>query len=148
MTLGAFDGIHLAHQMILRRIIRKARKIGGTSVLLTFDPHPFTVLRPDRPFFSLTCIEHRLRILSELGLDACVVLKFTKRFSCFSAEEFIEKILIQKLNVRELWVGFNYVFGRDRKGTIALLCDYGKDYGFKVVKIPQMKIRGKSFSST
>jgi len=148
VTIGAFDGLHLAHQCILRKIIQRARAVKGTAVLLTFHPHPLKVLRPDRPFSSLTCIEHRLRLLSRLGLDACVVLSFTKRFSRLSARDFIEKILVRKLGISELWVGFNYAFGRDREGNIQLLEAYGKRYRFKVRQIPEVRIGKKRFSST
>ncbi|MBI4435959.1 MAG: bifunctional riboflavin kinase/FAD synthetase [Candidatus Omnitrophica bacterium] len=148
VTLGAFDGIHLAHRFILHRIIQKARRVKGTSLLVTFDPHPLKILRPDRPFSSLTCIEHRLKILSELGLDTCVVLRFTKQFSRLSAKAFIEEILVGKLGISELWVGFNYAFGRDREGNIQLLKEYGKRYGFRVRQIPEVKMGKKRFSST
>jgi len=148
VTIGAFDGIHRAHQLILRRVIQRARRLHGTSALLTFDPHPLKVLQPDRSFFALTCIEHRLHLLSHLGLDSCVVLKFSKRFSRLSAEAFIEEILVKKLKVREIWVGFNYVFGKNREGTIRLLQEYGRQYGFSVKKIPEIRMSGKRFSST
>ena len=148
VTLGAFDGIHRAHQLILKRIIQRAREVGGTAVLLTFDPHPLKILKPNRTFFALTCIEHRLRLLSRLGLDVCVVLTFSKSFSRLSAGDFIEKILVRKLGVKELWVGFDYVFGRNREGTIGLLKKYGKCFGFKVVRIPEKKMDGRRFSST
>lgn len=148
VTIGAFDGVHRAHQLILRRIVQRARALKGTSVLLTFDPHPLEVLKPHRPFVALTCIEHRLHLLSRLGLDACVVLKFTKRFSYLSAGHFIEKILVKLLGAKEIWVGFDYVFGRNREGNVALLRRYGKRYGFRVRRIPEVKIRGRSLSST
>ena len=148
VTIGAFDGIHKAHQFILRRIIRRAKSLGGTSVLLTFDPHPSKVLHPERPFSALTCIEHRLHLLSRLGLDTCVVLKFTRRFSLLSADTFIQKVLVRKLGVRELWIGFDYVFGKNREGNSRLLREYGKRYGFKVLKIPEMKFLGRRTSST
>lgn len=148
VTIGAFDGIHRAHQLILRRVVRQAKKIRGTSVLLTFNPHPIQVLHPHRPFFSLTCIEHRLRLLSRLRLDVCVVVPFSKPFSCLSAEEFIERILVKKLKVKELWIGFDYVFGRNREGTIGLLKEYGRRFGFRVIAIPEIKMKGRRFSST
>ena len=148
VTIGSFDGIHRAHQLILRRVIQRARRLHGTSVLLTFDPHPLKILQPRRPFFALTCIEHRLRLLSRFGLDACVVIPFSKSFSRLSAGDFIEKILVRKLKVKELWVGFDYVFGRNREGTIQLLKEYGKRFGFEVVRIPPVKMGGKRFSST
>lgn len=148
VTIGAFDGVHLAHRAILRRIIRRARRLQGTSLLVTFDPHPLQVLRPDQPFLALTCIEHRIQILSSLGLGACVVIRFTRRFSRLSAKDFIKKVLIQKLRVKELWVGFDYVFGRNREGTLKLLREYGRRYGFRVQKISEVRLGGKSISST
>jgi len=148
VTLGAFDGIHLAHQTILRSVIRRARKIHGTSVVLTFHPHPLQVLRPDISFSSLTCIEHRLRLLSRLGLDLCVVLRFSKRFSRVSAEDFIKRILVRRLGVREVWAGFNYAFGRDRRGSVQLLKAYGRRYHFRVKVIPEIKAGGRRISST
>ena len=148
ITVGAFDGIHRAHQLILQKVIQRARRLHGTSVLLTFDPHPLKILQPHRPFFALTCIEHRLRLLSRFGLDVCVVIKFSKSFSRLSAGDFVEKILVRTLKVKELWVGFDYVFGRDREGNIALLKEYGRRFGFKVVRIPPVKMGGERFSST
>lgn len=148
VTIGAFDGIHKAHRFILRQVIQRARQLRGSSVLLTFDPHPSTILHPERPFSALTCIEHRLYLLSALGLDACMVLKFTRRFSLLSAGDFIQEVLVKKLGVRELWVGSDYVFGKNREGNIRLLRDYGKRYGFGVREIPEIKFLGRRTSST
>ncbi len=147
-TIGAFDGLHRAHQKILKRLIRRARRIGGNSLLITFHPHPVKVLRPKQPFAALTCIEHRLQILAGVGLDACLVLRFTKSFSRLSAEAFIRKILVEKIRIRELWVGFDYVFGRNRRGTIPLLKALGRQYGFRVKVIPEIKFGRKRYSST
>jgi len=148
ITLGAFDGIHRAHQRLLKRVIGRARRLQGEAVLVTFDPHPLKVLKPELPFFALTCIEDRLRLLRALGLDACVVVKFTKAFSRLSAEDFIRKVLVGKLGVRELWVGYNYVFGKGREGNIHLLRRFGKRFGFVVRVLPEVKIGGEKFSST
>ncbi|MFH1858110.1 MAG: bifunctional riboflavin kinase/FAD synthetase [Candidatus Omnitrophota bacterium] len=148
VTLGAFDGIHRAHQSLLRRIIQRSHRLGGTSILLTFHPHPVKVLKPRTSFTALTCLPHRLKLLDSLGLDVCVVIPFTKHLSRLSASSFIKKFLVEKLRIRELWVGFDYVFGKGRRGNFRLLKKQGRRYGFAVRRLAEMKYRGTLYSST
>lgn len=141
VALGVFDGIHLAHRRILRAAVKQARRIKGTCVALTFFPHP---QKQD----SLSSLEHRLRLISGLGVDVCLVVSFDKRFSRITAEDFVKDILIARLGAQHIYVGKNFRFGRGAKGDYKLLKRLSREYGFKLKISGIMKINNRAVSST
>jgi riboflavin kinase/FMN adenylyltransferase len=141
IALGVFDGVHVGHRLILSQAIQKARVINGTSIVVTFSPHP----QKEGSIYSL---DHRLRILSELGIDVCVVIAFTRAFSNLSAEDFIKKILVQKLHGRYIYVGKNFRFGKRAAGDRRLLKKYSRGLGFRVRVFAVKRIHGFNISST
>lgn len=148
VTFGSFDGIHLAHREILKRLVQRARGEKGTSLLITFEPHPLKVLRPQRPPSLLTCLPHRLDLLSKTGLEACWVLRFTPSFAKLSAEDFVKKILVDRLKVSEVWVGFDVAFGRDRRGSLSLLRRLGRRHRFGLFQFRKFSLGKKAVSSS
>lgn len=153
-AIGIFDGVHLGHRRIIRaaviacRAMSTAKKIRVRSVVITFDPHPLKILRPYKPIPSIMSTAHRVRLIRELGADACLVIRFTKKFSNLKPRDFVKKILVDRFRVLELFVGTNFVFGKGNTGDTALLKRFGREYGFKVTVVPMVKVGGKIISST
>jgi riboflavin kinase/FMN adenylyltransferase len=147
-ALGAFDGIHLAHALILDTAVARARALGCAAVACTFDPHPAVVLRPDRALAPIATLEENLRRMAERGLDAALVIAFTLEFSKMEAEAFVEEVLQGTLGVREVVVGFNHTFGRGARGTAALLQALGARRGFVVHVLPPLQVAGQTVSSS
>ena len=147
-TVGNFDGIHLAHQAVLRAIATSARQRNARSLLVTFDPHPMRILRPDAAPQLLTPLPEKLRLLRDTGVDAVLVLPFSRDLSLLSPREFAAQILVQKLRACEVHEGFNFRFGRDAQGDIAALEQLGKEFGFAVKIYPEMRVRGDVVSSS
>ncbi len=141
MALGVFDGVHLAHMRILKAAVRKARRLKGTAILVTFWPHP----QKEPSIYSL---EHRLRLVSELGVDVSIVVYFNKAFSRISAENFVKKILLEKIKAEYILVGKNFRFGRKARGDYNLLGKLTKQYNFKLKVFPVIKINSRPVSST
>lgn len=148
VAIGVFDGLHLGHQFLLKKTVSRAKKIKGTSVVVTFYPHPSHVLTPRKELPFLISLKERLHLLKRLGVDVCVVIEFSRRFSQIKAGEFLQNYLIAKLHPQEIYVGKDFVFGSDRKGNIELLQNLGKKIGFKVRAIPSVKVYGSTVSST
>lgn len=148
VTIGIFDGVHKGHQAILKKAVKEAKRSGLKSVVVTFDPHPVKVLNPAAKIPFLISLEHRIKLIKGAGIDDCRVLKFTKAFSKIAPEEFIKKILIDKLNLKVLVTGENFLFGFKEKGDKALLRKLSKVYNFKFYGIPPLKIEGDFVSST
>lgn len=121
LALGNFDGVHRGHQAVIRTAIDKAHAEGTKALVLTFEPHPRTVLKPNIPPFRLTPAPVKERLLKSLGVDGIITLPFTPEFSNLTAEEFVQQILIDALKVKHIVAGFDYVFGHKRGGTMALL---------------------------
>ena len=126
VTIGNFDGVHLGHQAIFRKVIEKAHEIGGTSVVYTFDPHPLKVLQPDRFFPLITTREEKERVIEWIGIDVLINERFTKDFAQLSTDEFVRDILIKQVQAKEIFIGPDYRFGRGRKGTTDLLRSLGE----------------------
>lgn len=147
-AIGIFDGVHLGHKKIIRAAARAAKRIGGRGVVITFDPHPLKILRPHKPIPSIMSTAHRVRLICELGADACSIIRFTKKFSNLKPRDFVKKILVDKFRISELFVGTDFVFGKNNTGDIALLKSLGREYGFKVRVVPMVKAGGKIVSST
>ncbi|MGC1492644.1 MAG: bifunctional riboflavin kinase/FAD synthetase [Candidatus Acidiferrum sp.] len=148
LAIGNFDGIHLGHQSILRASVGRAREIGAVSTILTFDPTPQKVLRPESAPLRISTTEQRLRCFAALGMDAAVVLPFTHELAKLSPQEFVEQILVQDLRVRAVFVGENFRFGHKQGGDAQLLSRLGAQRGFEVFVLPPVRYRGEIVSST
>ncbi len=148
LTIGNYDGVHLGHQKILSAVVKKAAEINGTSMVMTFDPHPVKVIAPERNIRLLTTTEEKARLIESLGIHVLLLINFNKEFSSMLPDEFITEILIKKLNVSEVIVGDHYTFGKHKKGTIELLKKRGKLLGFTVQAIRNAKVHGTIVSSS
>ena len=148
VALGAFDGIHLAHQKILATARTRARALGLRALACTFDPHPLAVLQPERAPVPITELAENLARIAEQGLDAAVVIPFTREFSLLEAEVFVKDVLVGRLKAREVVVGFNHTFGRGARGNARLLAELGPKYGFVAHVIPPLVVDGVVVSSS
>jgi len=148
VTVGTFDGVHFGHQKIINRLKSIASKNNGESVLLTFDPHPRKVLFNDNNLKLINTLDEKIEILKKLGLDHLVVQAFTKEFSQLSAKDYVEKLLINKLNTKTLVIGYDHHFGNDRKGNIDLLKNLQSTYQFNLEEIKAHEIDEIKISST
>jgi riboflavin kinase/FMN adenylyltransferase len=148
VTIGTFDGVHLGHNAIITRVNKIAREINGESVIITFHPHPQIVLHPDENIFVLNTVEEKINLLKGIGIDHLIIIPFTKEFASVSYINFIKGVLIHKLHVRKLVIGYDHHFGKNREGDLQHLVDYGKQYNFEVVEIKAQKVDNVSVSST
>ncbi len=141
VALGVFDGVHIGHQRILRSAVDKARRIKGTSMVITFWPDPHKQ-------GSLYSLEHRLRLIGAIGLDVCIVIRFNKAFSRITAEDFIKNILFNRVGAQYIYVGRNYRFGKRAKGDFKTLDKLSRLYNFKLKAFNMVKVNNHSISST
>ncbi len=148
VALGNFDGLHRGHQKLIDEVRREARERAGTSVAMVFDPHPPRVLRPDRAPKLLMTLDQKLDAFDRAGIDAVAIVRFTADLARFEPEAFVETVLLDWLRVAEVWVGANFLFGRDRTGTFTLLRALGEDRGFRTEKIESVFYKGFVVSST
>lgn len=149
ITIGTFDGVHIGHQKILDAIVKKAQLLGGESVLLTFSPHPRMVLFPDSYQLKLIQTEdEKINKLSETGLENLIIFPFTFEFSRLTAMEFVRDILVNKLNIHTIIIGYDHQFGRNREGNIQYLKDISSTYEFEAIEIPAKEIDEINISST
>jgi len=148
VTVGVFDGVHIAHQEILRRMKEEKLKTGARTVLVTFDPHPQEVLHPNEKFYILTTIDERIELLSDYDLDIIFVVNFTPEFSNITAEEFCKEIMLGRIGLRKVIVGYNHAFGKNREGNPEKLKGFGERYGFEVELIPQLLVENNPVSSS
>ncbi|PYT48477.1 MAG: hypothetical protein DMG44_14385 [Acidobacteria bacterium] len=148
LAIGNFDGIHLGHQAILRATVERAHALSAVSTVLTFDPSPRKVLRPESAPLRLSTIAQRLGWFNALGIEAAVIMPFTLELSRLSPEEFVEQILVRDLQVKAVLVGENFHFGHKQAGNVKLLNELGARNGFEVVIIPPVECHGEVVSST
>ncbi|MBI4796992.1 MAG: bifunctional riboflavin kinase/FAD synthetase [Deltaproteobacteria bacterium] len=148
VTIGNFDGVHLGHRAILARVHQRAKELEAQSVAVTFDPHPLKVLRPEASLPLLTTPEQKISLMAASGLDAVVVLPFTREFAGLPAREFVQRYFLERLKVREVVVGHDYCFGRGREGNIDLLKEMGKQHGFTVQVVWAVEADGAVVSSS
>ncbi len=148
VTIGTFDGIHIGHQKILKSLSNIAKKEGLESVVLTFFPHPRMVLQKDSKIKLLNTIDERIEIIKNTGIDHIVVEEFTQEFSRLTAYEFVKNVLVDKLNVSTIIIGYDHHFGKNRTANIDDLIEYGETFNFKVIEIPAQDINDVSVSST
>lgn len=149
LTVGNFDGVHRAHTHVLSEIVRRAKvATPAKAVAVTFEPHPVRILRPDASLKLITRTPEKLRLLSETGVDAVLLLPFTRDLSLMSPQQFAHDILKQRLKAREVHEGYNFRFGHKASGTVDMLGSFGGEMGFEVVSYPEMRLRGEPVSSS
>ena len=148
VTLGNFDGIHIGHQELIRMVISRARAIGGTSVVVTFRPHPLKILAPDRCPPLISIYEEKIRLIEQLGIDVLVKIPFSLEFAKMTPRDFAGNVLAHLLGSKEIFVGYNYRFGKGREGNIETLRKFGKEFGFTVREVEQISLGSEEISST
>ena len=148
LALGNFDGLHRGHVKILERIQRGAAERGGMNVVLTFDPHPPRVLRPDKAPPLLMTKSQKLDALARAGVQGAAVVRFNTEMSQWEPERFVRSVLVEWLRVAEVWVGADFLFGRDRSGNFSLLRSLGAQHGFRAEKIDPVRYKDFVVSST
>jgi riboflavin kinase/FMN adenylyltransferase len=149
VTSGTFDGVHLGHQKILHRIREIARSIQGETVLLTFWPHPRLVLYPEEHNLRLlSTFEEKASLLRQFGIDHLITIPFTQEFSQLTSEEFIRKVLIEKIQTKKLVIGYDHRFGKNREGSFEYLQTHSSEFGFELEEISREDVDEIGVSST
>lgn len=148
VTLGTFDGVHIGHQMIIKKIVDAAQRTEAESLVLTFFPHPRMVLKQDNSIQLLNTLEEKRELLEALNLDNLVVQKFDYEFSQLTAEDFVKEVLVEKFNISKIIIGYDHRFGKNRTADFKDLERFGKQYGFEVEEISAQEIDHVSISST
>jgi riboflavin kinase/FMN adenylyltransferase len=148
LALGNFDGVHRGHRKILDRVRRVAGERGATSIVMTFDPHPPRVVRPDKAPPLLMTLGQKLEAIAATGVQGAAIVRFTPALSRWDPETFVRTVLADWLRVAEVWVGANFLFGRDRSGNFSMLRALGGRYGFRAEKIDPVRYKDFVVSST
>ena len=147
-AIGIFDGVHRGHRYLIKQMLTEARRLGARPIVITFFPHPAHVLRPDVKLGSITSLQDRFRLLSDLGVAACLVIRFNRSFAGIQPQKFIKDILVKKLGVKAVFVGDGFRFGKGRGGGIALFQKLGLKYGYETHAVSGLKQGGAIISST
>ena len=148
ITIGTFDGVHIGHQEIIKNLVEDAKNNQGQSVILTFFPHPRIILQGSINLKLITTLKEKIELLEKTGLDHLIIEPFTKEFSRLTALDFVRNILVEKLKIKKLVIGYDHHFGRNREGNFEQLQEYGKTFGFEVEEIPAQDIQNVAVSST
>lgn len=148
VTVGTFDGVHRGHWEVLQEIGRRARRVGGRSILVTFHPHPLRIVRPDAAPGLLTTPAEKREILAESGLEYVVFVPFTRTLQQYPARRFVEEILLGRIHMDELVIGYDHGFGKDRGGTVDTLREVGDELGFGVDVVEAFHVGGDAVSSS
>jgi len=148
VTIGNFDGVHLGHHMLFSEVVSRAYQKQGTSVVVTFEPHPLQVIRPEIGIKLISTYEQKVEMISLAGIDVLVVMPFTRDFAATSATAFVDEVLVGTIGVKELVVGYDYAFGRGRQGNIAFLQEQGRLKGFPVTVVEPYYVDGMLVSSS
>ena len=148
LTLGNFDGVHLGHQEIFKKIVNRAKEIGGTSIAITFDPHPLKILAPEKCPSLITNFKEKAEILESLQVDILFSIPFSRKFSDLNAADFVKKIVVDKIGAKELFIGYDFAFGKGREGDTGILKGLGESMGFKVTVFEPIRVGEKTVSST
>jgi len=148
LSVGNFDGLHLGHQKILRMVVARARAAALTAAAITFDPHPMKLLQPERAPLMIETLSQRLAGIERIGLDAVLVLRFDRALSILAPEDFLQRILMERMHVAAILVGANFRFGHCGAGDVRLLAQFGKEHGFDVETISPVEVDGIVVSST
>jgi riboflavin kinase / FMN adenylyltransferase len=147
-TIGNFDGLHLGQRAIIDRVVARAAELGVPPVVITFDPHPLAILRPDQAPLRLTTKEQKEALLREAGVDVVLILRFTPELARVPARQFVREFLHERLGLREIYVGKSFVFGHEREGDLELLQEMGQELGFQAAGVQEVIWSGDRISST
>lgn len=148
VCIGAFDGLHLGHRALVRHAVARARALGVAAVAVTFEPLPREFFAQGTPLPRLTLARGKVQMLRELGVDAVGLLRFDAAMAAMQAEDFVQRLLVQRLSAREVWIGPEFQFGNRRRGNLALLQKMGATLGFQANEIEAVDLRGERISST
>ena len=148
ISIGSFDGVHIGHQAVLTHVVERARAMDVAAVAMTFDPHPVKLLRPADAPRLLTTLEQRLALIAQTGIETALVVPFTHRLARMSAADFVRDVLVDRLAVREVYIGDNFRFGADRGGDVGLLTSMGAELDFEAAAAPIVEAEGGVVSST
>lgn len=148
LTLGNFDGVHLGHQAIFDKVVSRAREIGGSGIAFTFEPHPLKVIAPERSPRLLNTFHGKMKLLEASGIDIVICAQFTRAFADQNPDDFARTVLHETIGVREVYVGYDYAFGKGREGSIESLKRMGRLYGFEVGVIDAIRVNDVVVSSS
>jgi riboflavin kinase/FMN adenylyltransferase len=148
LAIGVFDGVHLGHQAVISTSAEHAQAANGTPVVVTFDPHPEKVLRPETAPHLLTATRHKIALIRDLGVEHLLIITFDKQFAATEPEDFVQQLVKHSKPLREICVGHKWSFGKNRRGNLELLKKLGAEFDFNVVGIPPVTVNGELVSST
>ncbi len=148
LTIGTFDGVHIGHNKILKRLIQDSKKNNLSSLVMTFFPHPRMILNKSHEIKMIDTIDEKINLLEKTGLGNLIIHPFDNNFSKIRAKEFVKEILVKKLKIKEIIIGYDHKFGKDREASVEDLKKFGKDYMFTVKEIPAQEIDSIAISST
>jgi riboflavin kinase/FMN adenylyltransferase len=148
LTLGVFDGLHLGHQLIIGRVVERARSTGAVPTVITFDPHPRAVLHTESAPPLLQTFDQKIEAFGVLGVEQAIVIRFTREFAARSAEDFLRDVVHERLQAKEAYLGRGFAFGRGREGDIELLRRVSRELGFFADEVPEVRLRGQRISSS
>ena len=148
LTIGNFDGVHLGHKALFKKVRDRARRLDGKSVVMTFDPHPLEIIQPANGPAFITLHERKLKLIEACGIDIAIVVPFNTEFAQISAARFVEDILVERIGVRAIIVGYDYRFGKNREGDLPLLEKMGEQYNFQLEVVSGIQMEGIVVSST
>lgn len=148
LTIGNFDGVHLGHQALFHQVMEKAGSMDGTSVVMTFEPHPIRVINSNKRFPLITLYEQKIELIEATGVDVVICIPFTRAFAGIPAHIFVREILFEQIGMKAIVVGKDYSFGKNREGNVALLKEMGEALGFEVITSGWIQIEGGRISST
>jgi riboflavin kinase/FMN adenylyltransferase len=148
LTIGNFDGLHVGHRSIMRTVIERARSVSGEAAVFTFEPHPRKLLYPDRAPRLLTTLDQKLELLDEIGVDLVIVEPFTRELATLPAERFVREVVFERLGPVEVYVGYDFRYGKDRGGSMRTLTELGPHLGFAVTIIPEVTVGSRDVNST
>ena len=135
VTIGNFDGVHKGHQILFKKVIERAAEIDGTSLVITFEPHPIKVMSPKKLKPLITVLEQKQELVANFGIDILLLIQFTLEFASISATDFVKEILVDRLGIREIVVGYDYAFGNNREGNIQMLKKMSQRFNFTVLQV-------------
>jgi len=148
LTIGNFDGVHKGHLALFDRVKERAKAIAGQSVVMTFEPHPLKIMRPADGPQLITHTGQKLELIEKAGIDVIVCVSFDREFAAIPARDFVNNVLVKKIGIKEIVVGYDYTFGHNREGDINLLREIGNDFGFVVHLVGPIEIDHTLVSST
>ncbi len=148
LTIGTFDGVHTGHRQVIDQMKRQAAEVGGETVIITFDPHPRTIVKASSGIQIINTMEEKIELFSSLGIDHLVIIPFTEKFALLSAEDYISQFLIRYFQPHTLIIGYDHRFGNGRSGNYELLKDQSDIYHFRLMEIPAHLLDTISVSST